>query len=51
MRGILSIIVGGIFIVGGLTGKLGSTAAHGGREMVVVGSVIVVIGLMRLARG
>jgi hypothetical protein len=51
MRGILSIIVGGIFIVGGLTGRLGSTGAHGGREMVVVGGVLVVIGLMRLARG
>jgi hypothetical protein len=50
VRGILSIIIGTIFIVGGLSGKL-APGAQNGRQLALVGGVIIVIGLVRIARG
>jgi hypothetical protein len=51
MRGITSIIIGTIFIVGGLTGKLAMIGTHSGGALAVAGGVMILIGIARLARG
>jgi hypothetical protein len=51
MRGILSIIIGVVFIVGGLTGRLVLVGTHNGPALATVGGIMIVIGLTRLARG
>jgi hypothetical protein len=51
MRGISSIIIGGIFIFGGLTGKLALVGTHSGRALAIAGGVMILIGIVRLARG
>jgi hypothetical protein len=50
MRGIVSIIIGTIFTIGGLTGRLVLVGTHNGPALSVVGVVLVVIGLMRMAK-
>jgi hypothetical protein len=51
MRGIISIIIGVIFVVGGLSGKLAPRGMQSGRQLAVFGSIFIVIGIIRLARG
>jgi hypothetical protein len=51
MRGIISIIIGTIFIVGGLTGKLVLIGTHNGPALAVVGGVIILLGIARIAKG
>jgi hypothetical protein len=50
MRGISSIIIGAIFIVGGLTGKLSLVGTHSGNALAVAGGIMILIGIVRLAR-
>ena len=51
MRGIISIILGIVFIIGGLTGKMALRGTHSGPAL-AAGCVLIVIGLLRLrARG
>ena len=50
MRGIIDIIIGLVFIVGGLCGKLVLIGTHSGIGLMVVGVVIAGIGVVRLAR-
>ena len=51
MRGIISIIIGAVFIVGGLTGKLVLIGTHNGPALAVVGGVIILFGIARIAKG
>ena len=48
MRGILNIIIGIVFIIGGLTGKLVLLGTHSGGALAVVGVILCVVGLFRL---
>lgn len=50
MRGISNIIIGGVFIVGGLTGKLALIGTHSGIALAVVGGVLVALGIFRMVR-
>jgi hypothetical protein len=50
MRGIINIIIGAVFVIGGLTGTLALRGTHSGMGIAIVGGVLIVIGLIRLAR-
>ena len=50
MRGILNIIFGLVFIIGGLTGKMSLRGTHSGGALACAGVVLLVLGLFRLAR-
>lgn len=49
MRGVISIIIGIIFIIGGLTGKLALIGTNSGTALAVVGTILVAIGAYRMA--
>ncbi|HEX5243314.1 MAG TPA: hypothetical protein VFW23_08615 [Tepidisphaeraceae bacterium] len=49
MRGIINIIIGIIFIVGGLSGKLVLLGTHSGPALAVLGGVLLVLGIFRMA--
>jgi hypothetical protein len=51
MRGIVNIVIGAIFIIGGLSGRLVLIGTHNGPALAGLGAVLVVIGILRLARG
>ncbi len=51
MRGILNIVIGVVFIVGGLTGKLALIGTHSGPALAVVGAGLIVLGLVRIFNG
>ncbi|HEY8747079.1 MAG TPA: hypothetical protein VIM11_03840 [Tepidisphaeraceae bacterium] len=44
-----SIIVGIIFIIGGLTGKLALIGTHSGVALAVVGGILILLGGARMA--
>jgi len=48
MRGIISIVIGTVMIIGGLSGKLVMRGTESGVALAVLGGVIVAIGLFRL---
>lgn len=48
MRGILNIIMGVIFIIGGLTGKLVFIGTNNGMLLAVFGAALVALGIYRL---
>jgi len=50
MRGVGNLIVGGIFVVGGLTGKLALIGTNSGGALVAVGAVLVGFGIYQLAK-
>jgi hypothetical protein len=50
MRGILPILVGGVFIVGGLSGTLVVRGMGSGGALAGAGVVIILHGLYRLSR-
>ena len=49
MGGILNIIIGIVCIVGGLTGKLELIGTHSGTPLAVLGAVLVIWGVVRIA--
>lgn len=51
MRGIISIVLAIVFIIGGLTGRLVLIGTHSSGALVVVGAIMLVIGIARLSRG
>ena len=52
MRGIVSIIIGIIFIVGGLSGRMVLIGTHNGAALAMVGAGLILQGLYRMrARG
>jgi len=48
MRGIINIIFGIIFIIGGLSGKLVLIGTHSGPALAVLGGVLLVVGFLRM---
>ncbi len=50
MKGISNIIIGGVFIVGGLSGNLALIGTHSGGALAVVGAILVVLGIVRMVR-
>lgn len=50
MRGIINIIIGVIFIIGGLTGKLALVGTHNGPALAVVGVILILLGVFRVVR-
>jgi hypothetical protein len=49
MRGVINIIIGIIFIIGGLTGTLSLIGTNSGIALAVVGGILVAFGVYRLA--
>lgn len=50
MRGIINIIFGIIFIVGGLSGKLVLLGTHSGGALAGLGVALLVLGFFRMAQ-
>jgi hypothetical protein len=50
MRGIVNIIIGIVFIIGGLTGQLSLVGTHSGPALAVVGVILIIIGVFRMVR-
>ncbi len=50
MRGIINIVIGVVFIIGGLSGNLVMKGTHSGGALAVLGGVLCLLGLYRLAR-
>jgi hypothetical protein len=50
MRGIINIVVGLVFIIGGLSGTLVMKGTHSGGALAGVGAVLCLLGLYRLTR-
>lgn len=49
MRGVVNIIIGIIFIIGGLSGRLSLIGTHSGPALAVVGGLLIAFGLYRMA--
>ena len=50
MRGVINIIFGLVFLIGGLTGNLVLVGTHSGPALAVVGVILILVGLFRLTR-
>jgi hypothetical protein len=50
MGGLISIVLGLVMIIGGLSGKLVLKGTHSGNGLAAVGAVVLVIGIARFAR-
>jgi hypothetical protein len=48
MRGIINIILGLVFVVGGLSGNLSLRGTHSGPALAAVGVVLIGLGIFRL---
>jgi hypothetical protein len=47
---LINVIIGGVFIVGGLTGKLALRGTNSGWAIAALGGVLVLLGLYRMLR-
>jgi hypothetical protein len=50
MRGIINIIIGIVFIIGGLSGGMTLRGTHSGTGLAAVGGVLVLLGIFRMTR-
>ena len=50
MRGIISIIIGLVLIIGGLSGRLVLIGTNSGPALAAVGALVVVIGIARVVK-
>ena len=50
-RGIVNLIIGGVMIVGGLSGNLVLKGTNSGEALAVFGGIICLFGLFRIFRG
>jgi uncharacterized membrane protein YgdD (TMEM256/DUF423 family) len=50
MRGIVNIVIGIIFIIGGLTGNMALRGTQSGGAIAAVGGFLVLLGIFRMAR-
>ena len=51
MRGFGNIVIGGVFIVGGLSGKLALLGTNSGGALAAVGAGLLVWGIVQAAKG
>lgn len=49
MRGILNIVIGVVFIIGGLSGKLVMRGTESGVALAVIGGFLILLGIYRMA--
>ncbi|MCA9030638.1 MAG: hypothetical protein KDA66_07510 [Planctomycetaceae bacterium] len=49
MRGIINIIIGGVMVIGGLSGNLVMKGTESGGALAALGGVIILIGIARIA--
>ena len=50
MRGLINIIFGLVFIVGGLSGKLVLLGTHSGPALAVLGVLLLILGIFRMVQ-
>ena len=50
MRGIANIIIGGVFVFGGLSGRLVLNGTHSGQGLAIVGAALIALGIYRMSR-
>jgi hypothetical protein len=50
MRGIVNIIIGIVFIIGGLSGNMVFRGTQSGGALAAVGGFLVLLGIVRMAR-
>jgi hypothetical protein len=50
MRGIVNIIIGIVFIIGGLTGNMALRGTQSGGAIAAVGAFLVLLGIFRMSR-
>jgi hypothetical protein len=50
MRGIINIIIGLVFLIGGLTGQMALVGTNSGGALAIVGVALILFGLFRLTR-
>lgn len=48
VRGVISLVIGSVMVVGGMTGKLTLRGTGSGGALAALGAVIVVIGIIRI---
>jgi hypothetical protein len=48
MRGIISIVIGAIMVIGGLSGKIVLRGTQSGGAAAAIGGVLIIIGIARL---
>lgn len=51
MRGIINIIIGIVFVIGGLTGNMALRGTNSGGLLAVVGVGLIILGIFRMAKG
>jgi hypothetical protein len=50
MRGIISIVLGLVFIIGGLSGKLALRGTESGPALAVIGVALIGLGIFRIVK-
>jgi hypothetical protein len=50
MRGIISIVIGLVFIIGGLSGKMVMRGTENGYALAAIGAVFIGLGIFRMTR-
>jgi hypothetical protein len=50
MRGIFNIIIGVVFIIGGLSGGVILKGTQSGEALAVVGGLLILVGVFRMSR-
>jgi hypothetical protein len=48
MRGVINIVIGVIFVIGGLTGRLALIGTNSGPAIAVVGALLIAFGVYRM---
>lgn len=48
MRGVVNIVIGAIFVAGGLSGRLVLIGTHSGKGLAILGAVLIAVGLTRM---
>ncbi len=51
MRGIINIVIGGVMLVGGLSGNLVMRGTSSGGALAALGGVLIAVGVYRLFQG
>jgi hypothetical protein len=50
MRGIVNVIIGGVLVIGGLSGKLVLMGTGSGGALAALGAVVLILGVVSLVR-
>jgi hypothetical protein len=50
MRGIINVIIGLVFVIGGLSGGLVLKGTNSGAAIAAIGAVLIIMGIVRMTR-